>query len=173
MSTKSTAAFRYEYKHTISDGNLSVEVTVVGLALLAEESDGTWEFLGVTPGGISAHAKTPQKAIDDFYDAYKGILLDIANESASAEVFKAEMSKFMAETDTEELKRWELARERLAQEQAKKDGVPTPTPPKQDYLLSVENLEDSFAELPGHVPNQMFSTSSVTAAHLPLVGKRS
>src|SRR5262245_11297759 len=82
-----------------------------GRALLVDEGDGFWMY-GVNPGGVAAGGKSLGEAQAEFRTAYKSVLFDLAAEARSFEAFKAEVERFVQETNNPTLAEWDAVRER-------------------------------------------------------------
>jgi hypothetical protein len=79
-----------------------------GRALLVDEGDGFWMF-GINPGGMAAGGASIGEAQAEFRTAYKSVLFDIAAEAESFEAFKAEVVRFLEETNNPTLAEWDEA----------------------------------------------------------------
>lgn len=81
-------------------------------AVVVKEDSQHW-FYGVNPGGIAQGGASLDEAQFRFRDSFKKVLQEIAQDAASFEDFKTEVSKFIEETDEAEEKDWLEARQAI------------------------------------------------------------
>jgi len=108
-----TYALIFTFKELITSNRFLSSVTGSGRALMVREGDEGWWLYGVEPGGLAASGDTPQEAHRKFTDALKGILLDLADESASFADFDRRVQAFFHEVDETETGNWTRAIEAL------------------------------------------------------------
>lgn len=77
------------------------------------KEDGKHWFYGVNPGGIDDGGTTLDEAQFRFRDSFKKVLQEIAQDAQSFDEFKAEVRKFIEETDEAEEKDWLEARKAI------------------------------------------------------------
>jgi hypothetical protein len=105
-------ALIFKFRDTIEDKRFKAGICVEGRVLLRQESsdDGEFWMYGVNPGGMAEHGATPEAAYGAFRQFFKGILLDMAEESANFTDFCAKVDAYMKDTCTEDAAAWEAAR---------------------------------------------------------------
>ena len=93
---------------SISGDGFLARITMSGRALMREEG-GRWWMYGVRPAGIAASGKNIDEAFLRFRKSYKEILFDIAQESATFDDFRYEVTRFFEENDAdnEDERTWE------------------------------------------------------------------
>ena len=84
------------------------DIEVLGRVLAVHEHDGVW-LSGVNPGGMAAGGKTLPEAHADFSRGFKSVLIGIANEAETFAVFKAEVERFVQESDDTTQAEWATA----------------------------------------------------------------
>lgn len=89
----------FTYRDTLFGPGFLVEVVTAGRALAVEEAEGSVWIYGVNPGALAARGDTLEDAHSAFRDAYRQVLVDTANLTASYDEFNAEVQRYFAATD--------------------------------------------------------------------------
>lgn len=108
LSTSVTFPLFFTFRGQIIGHRFLADIEVLGRLLAVHEHDGVW-LSGVNPGGMAAGGKTPTEAHADFSRGFKSVLIDIANEAETFEAFKAEVERFVQESDDTTQAEWATA----------------------------------------------------------------
>lgn len=112
-----------------------------------KEEHGKWWMYGVRPAGIAASGENIEDAFLRFRSAYKEILFDIAQESASFQQFEEEVERFFNENDAdnEDERLWEKAlatvRTTACSPPAPFANLPRLSPENHPSFIKVERLD--------------------------------
>jgi hypothetical protein len=148
MSEHNSAAWPLLFTYsgtTIGQGFLA-SVNFCGRLLAWSETEGVW-LDGVNPGGFAVGGKSLDEANVALRDTLLKVLVAFAAEAGSFDEFKAAVTRFYYETDSETVAWWEASLE------AFKAGVlPVPSglqrkPPEWQCFITIEpkRLEDLTA----------------------------
>ena len=85
-------------------------VRVDGQATAEVQEDGSVWIFGVYPGGLADVGPDLTAAFSAFRQAFRTVLVDIALEKRTFKAFKAEVERFVHETNNEAVAEWEEAR---------------------------------------------------------------
>jgi hypothetical protein len=132
---------------SITGNGFVARITLSGRALMRLEDDGKWWMYGVRPAGIAASGENIEDAFLRFRGRYKDILFDIAQESASFEVFETEVERFFneADADNEDERLWEAAftavRSAACTPPAPFSNLPRRSPETHPSFIKVERVD--------------------------------
>jgi predicted RNase H-like HicB family nuclease len=99
----------FSFSELLSSSGFLAGVKGRARAIMVREDDGAWWMYGVEPGGLAESGDTPQEAHIKFAEAFRGVLFDIASDSATLPDFEKALKKFFHEIDREDADRWEKA----------------------------------------------------------------
>jgi predicted RNase H-like HicB family nuclease len=69
-------------------------VTMRGRVLAVDEEDGDWWMFGVQPGDLAAGGTTFEEARAEFYEEFRAVLHDIAEEAPDTDTFRVEVENY-------------------------------------------------------------------------------
>lgn len=136
----------FTLRDAVSGNGFLAGITLSGRALMMREGDGKWWLYGVRPGAIAESGATPEEAFLRFRNAYKSLLFDFAEESATYDLFKINVERFYAQPDKEEEDRWvkafnDLRSGKAMPEEAFFAQLPKEDPEKRPTQITVERLD--------------------------------
>lgn len=132
---------------SISGNGFLARITLSGRALMRREEDSKWWMYGVRPAAIAAFGDNIEEAFLNFRSKYKEILFDLAQESATFEVFEAEVERFFneADADNEDEQLWESAlatiRAHPCAPPAPFENLPRRSPEQSPVFIRIERVD--------------------------------
>ncbi len=139
-----------------------VSIRVRGRALaIRNEENGEFQLSGVNPGSLLGFGRTLNEAYQEFVEALRCVLVDIASDAPNFEDFRREARDFFHTEDPLAEARWDTARERVRSGETPNDlelRLERSTP---DLGIEVQHVE--VPSLSANAPAQQLSPSAVAA----------
>lgn len=132
---------------SLSGNGFLARITMSGRTLVRHEDDGRWWMYGVRPAAIAASGENIDEAFRHFRASYWEILADMVRESATFEVFDAQVRRFFEENDSdnEDERAWEAAlasvRGSACQPPAPFSNLPRQSPDQNPSFIKVERVD--------------------------------
>jgi hypothetical protein len=99
----------FSYRDTLFGPGVLIEVRVFnGRALYVEEPDGGWLY-GVNPGGMAAPGASLEEAHQAFRRTFSEVLVDLILPTTSEHEYRAEVERFVRETNEAYAREWQAA----------------------------------------------------------------
>jgi len=99
----------YGFREVIIGKGFAAGVHFNGRVLAEQEPEGWWIY-GVNPGAIAESGATVWDAVRNFRVRLNTVLFDYAAEAPNFDSFKAQVSRFFQESDSETKEEWNEAR---------------------------------------------------------------
>jgi hypothetical protein len=140
----------FTLRDAVSGNGFLAGITLSGRGLMKREDDGKWWLYGVRPAAIAESGATPEEAFLRFRNAYKNLLFDFSEDSATYDLFKVNVEKFYAQPDKEEEDNWLEAFYALRSGKAIPEDpffaqLPKEDPEKRPTQIAVERLDKADA----------------------------
>lgn len=105
----------FTFREIVNGAGFIAGVHLRGLALMTQEDD-SWVMTGVQPGCFSEDGDTFEETRLRFRDAFKGIVFDIAEESANYDSFKAALEEILSQPNERAREVWDAAVDAVRQD---------------------------------------------------------
>jgi len=136
----------FTYREVVNGAGFIAGVQIRGLALMAHENN-DWVMTGVQPGCFTEVGDTFEEARLHFRGMFRGILFDIAEETADYDAFEAQVRKILGQVNEPAMAIWKQAVEN-----------------KIELKGEVEELERRFAGLGFELQVDRFNKPEVSTA---------
>jgi hypothetical protein len=140
--------FRFD-EMVLGNGFLA-RVRVDGRATAEIQDDESVWIFGVFPGGLAEVGPDLNAAFSVFRHAFRAVLVDIATEKPTFKSFKAEVERFVHETNDEALAEWEEARRLVRAGHRPTESMPHDTADRKPGVkvvhLELQPSENRIAE---------------------------
>src|ERR1700738_4736136 len=100
------------FRDLVEGKHFLAEVRATGRALARKDEDGWW-IDGVNPGGMAVGGATLHEAVAFLRDSFRKVMFDLAADAQNFEAFKGDVERFFNETDSDTVREWNAARDRV------------------------------------------------------------
>lgn len=105
----STAPLLFQYRFLIVGNGFLADVNATGKVVCIEEEPGEVWMYGVQPGALAEWGASAPEAHQAFHRAFHQVLMDIASEAPTSEVFEREVQAFMDTVNRPNAALWDRA----------------------------------------------------------------